>query len=878
MFHSKSVEESLSLLKTSKEGLSDEEAALRSQKDGKNKLNERKKTPLIVKFINQFKDVMIIVLICAAIISAGVAIFNNEPSELLDSGIIMLIVIINAVIGLIQESKAEKAIEALKNLNKPFCKVRRSGEVKHIKSEDLVVGDIVILEAGDMVPADLRLIETSSLKTEESALTGESLPSEKSSEDILKENAPIGDRKNVAFSGSTVSYGRGEGVVYAIGMNTEMGKIADMLSGSDNSSTPLQKQLSKTAKILSVIVLIIAAIIFACSIIKGSPLIVSFMTAVAIAVAAIPEGLPAIITILLALGVSSMSKKKAIVRNLPAVETLGSCEVICTDKTGTLTLNKMTVKKIFTFDSGLISSEDLNAEGDGDLLIKGMTLCNDTFISEGSLAGDPTETALVSFAIEKGYNFDKLKKENKRVYEIPFDSVRKLMTTVNKSYENETAYIKGAPDILATQVKKILSGGEIKDATKEDIEKIKKANETLAQNAMRVLAVAYKQENLDKKSDLEKDLIFIGLIGMIDPPRKEVKNAVSTCVKAGIKPVMITGDHLITASAIAKEIGILKSGDKIMEGVEIDAMTDEEFESIIESVSVFARVSPENKVRIVKAFKSKNKVVAMTGDGVNDAPSIKEADIGIGMGITGTDVSKSASDMILADDNFATIVSAVEEGRNIFANMKRAIQFLLSANIAEVLCLFIATTFLLSHGQLFLTPVMILWINLVTDSFPALALGVEKAEKDVMSYPPRKSDKSLFAGRTGVDIVIEGLIQTALVMSVYVLGSYVLKTTHEQAMTMAFISLCFIQLFHSYNMRSLDKSIFSGNPLSNKWLNYSFILGAILVLAVTLIPPIATAFGCESLTLTSWLVSIGLSLAVIPLVEIQKAIERKIFK
>lgn len=876
-FYNQPAEEVLSALGSTADGLTVEEASERLKRDGKNELTAGKKKSLIAKFFAQFKDVMILVLIAAALISAAIAIYNKQPSELIDSGIIMAIVLVNAIIGLVQENKAESAIEALQNMNKPYCKVIRNGKLEKIRSEEVVVGDVVSLEAGDIVPADLRLLFSASLKIEEAALTGESVPSEKEADVIVDENAALGDRKNMAYSSGIVSYGRGTGVVVATGMNTEVGKIATMLSGASDTTTPLQKQIDKTAKILSIVVLGIAVVIFACSFIKGTEFIEAFMTAVAIAVAAIPEGLPAVVTIVLALGVQKMSKRKALIRNLPSVETLGCCEVICSDKTGTLTLNQMTVKKLYTLSGGDVNADDYTADNDRELLTVAMTLCNDTIESEGTLNGDPTETALVYFAKKVGFSYADLKEKWQRIDEIPFDSVRKTMTTVNQSAEGTLAFVKGATDIMIDKCVSIYDNGVVRAITEADVEKIKKANESMAKNALRVLGVAVKKDNLTDKETLESDLIFVGLVGMIDPPRPEVKKAVATCIKAGMRPIMITGDHLVTASAIAKEIGILRDGDKVMLGADIDKLSDEEFVKIIQEYSVFARVSPENKVRIVKAYKSLNKVVAMTGDGVNDAPSIKEADIGIGMGITGTDVSKGAADMILADDNFATIINAVEEGRKIFANIKKAIQFLLSANIAEVLCLFITTLFFLESGQEFLTPVMILWVNLVTDSFPALSLGVEEAESDVMNYPPRKADSSLFAGKTGLDIIIQGVMQTALVLSSYFIGEAIFKS-HEQAMTMAFISLCFIQLFHSYNLRSQNNTIFTKKLFSNKWLNLSFLLGVVLILAVTLIPPIASIFSCAALSLPEWGIAIGLAFLIVPFVEIQKLIERKIKK
>ena len=884
-WHAKTNEEVFEATSTQANGLTTEEAQARLARDGKNALAEGKKRPLVLKFLDQFKDVMIIVLLVAAAVSAVISIVEGNYSELIDSGLILLIVVVNAIIGLVQENKAEAALDALKNINKPFAKVIRDGVLTKIKSEEIVVGDVVVLEAGDIVPADIRLFESASLKVEEAALTGESVPSEKDASFIAKEDAPLGDRANMCYSSGVVSYGRGQGVVVAVGMNTEVGKIAKMLNESDNSQTPLQVQLAKTAKVLSVVVLAIAAVIFVSAIVIAiqdgavikDAILDSFMTAVAIAVAAIPEGLPAVVTIVLAIGVQKMSDRKAIVRNLPAVETLGCCEVICSDKTGTLTLNQMTVKELYTPATGIYKAGE---EGEmieaTELLVRGMALCNDTIDNGEKLLGDPTETALVAYAKSIGYT--EFKEKYPRLSENPFDSVRKLMSTLNDVDGKKVAHIKGAPDLLIEKCKYIYDGKEVREITADDVQAIKDSNSAMAVKALRVLAVAVKYDD-ETLETLEQDMIFVGLVGMIDPPRAEVKDAVAVCKRAGITAIMITGDHIDTASAIAREIGILEEGKRVITGAELDKLSDEEFFAHLDEYRVFARVSPENKVRIVKAFKANNKIVAMTGDGVNDAPSIKAADIGIGMGITGTDVSKGASDMVLADDNFATIVSAVEEGRKVFANIKKAVQYLLSANIAEVLCLFIATLFLRVE---FLTPVMILWVNLVTDSLPALALGTEPAEADVMNYPPRKSGSSLFAGKTGRDILIQGIMQTGLVMAAFCIGNYVLAdgvANHAVAETMAFVTLCFIQLFHSYNLRSQTHSLFKGNPFSNKFLDLSFLVGAFLIVICVAIPAIGeTLFDAAALNIGEWAISIGLAFAVVPMVEVQKLIERAVEK
>ncbi len=853
-FHSQTADEAIKNLNSSESGLTDGEAARRLQTYGANALKGAKKRPLIVKFFAQFADVMIIVLLAAAAVSAALAIAQKQYADLVDGGIILIIVIVNAVIGLVQESRAQNALDALKEQNKPFAKAERGGRRLTVPSEEIVVGDIVVLEAGDVVPADMRLTFSASLKIEEAALTGESLPVEKDSGKIIDEDAPLGDRINMAYAGGTVTYGRGRGVVTATGMNTETGKIADMLAAGKSEPSPLTRQLGKTARILSAIVLAVAAVIFIVAVCRRENQAEAFMTAVAIAVAAIPEGLPAVVTIVLALGVQKMSAKGAIVRSLSAVETLGCCEVICSDKTGTLTLNKMTVKRLYC------------PSADENLLCNIMALCNDAALTESGIIGDPTETALVDYIISRGTDYKELAEKYPRLDEKPFDSERKLMTTLHKIGNERHAYTKGAPDLLAARCDRILTADGVAPLTGELSAKIAEANREMADGALRVLAGAYKTDG-----DMsEQNMIFVGLVGMIDPPRAEVKAAVEKCRSAGIRALMITGDHMNTAAAIARELDILRDGDLTATGAKLDKMKDGELEKNIEKYSVFARVSPENKVRVVKAFKANGKVVAMTGDGVNDAPGIKAADIGIGMGVTGTQVCKQAADMVLTDDNFATIVGAVEEGRKIFSNITKAIQFLLSANIAEVLCLFIASVIL---NVQFLTPVMILWVNLITDSFPALSLGMERAESDVMRRKPRKSNRSLFAGAMGRDIVIQGVLQTVLVMLSFLLGNYVIAN-HGAAMTMAFVSLCFIQLFHAYNLRSQKYSILNGNLFGNKFMNISFLLGAALTLAVVLIPVVNTAFGMSALNATEWLIAVGVALAIVPVVELEKLIAR----
>lgn len=875
-YYSSTVDETFSELKTDRNGLSKAEAQSRLDKFGKNELKGEKKKNVFVRFLEQFKDVMVIVLLCAAAVTAVIAFVEKSYDEFIDVGIILAIVIINAVIGVVQESKAEQALEALKNMSKPYAKVRRDGEILKVESANLVVGDIVILEAGDVVPADLRLTETRSLKLEESSLTGESVPSEKDAAAICASDAGIGDRVNMAFSASVVSYGRGEGAVVAVGMDTEIGKIAGMLSESDNTETPIQKKLNKTGKFISIAVIAIAAVIFLVSILStvhigvtADTVIDAFMTAVAIAVAAIPEGLTAVITIIMAIGVQRMSKRNAIIKKLPAVETLGSTEIICSDKTGTLTLNKMTVKKTYS-----------NGEAAERELLKCMVLCNDTVVKTDekngvTLMGDPTETALVAYYNLNGDSV-KLNNDNPRVDEAPFDSVRKLMTTVNKTENGRMVYVKGAPDMLLEKCVKISVNGEIRDLNEADKKEIAAKNTEFASEALRVLAYAYKP---DDGADYESNLIFLGLTGMIDPPREEVKAAVAVCKKAGITAVMITGDHKDTAYAIAKELDICNDEGQVTTGAQLNEMSDEELSDKVESFRVYARVSPEHKVRIVKAWKSRGKIVAMTGDGVNDAPSIKAADIGVGMGITGTDVTKGAADMVLADDNFATIVDAVKEGRKIFDNMQKTIQFLLSANICEVLSLFISTLVFSITGQsaVFLLPIQILWINLVTDSLPALALGMEEGDDGIMNNPPRKSNDNLFAGHLGLNIVYQGILQTAIVLAVF-FGCNYGPWGHDVGSSLAFITLCLVQLFHCFNARSINGTVFRKGFFKNRFMFIAFGVGAALTVGVALIPGVNGVFGVVELSFVQWLTAICAAFSIIPLVEISKLIINAIRK
>lgn len=876
MFYNQNKEDVLNNLKTTSDGLSSDEAKFRLNQNGKNVLAEPKKKNILQIFWAQMKDLMIVVLLLAAVVSAVIAVIQKQYFDLIDSGIILVIVILNSIIGVIQTKRADKSMELLKNMNKPFAKVLRNGEILSINSEELVVGDIVLLEAGDSVPADLRLIETISLKIEESTLTGESLPQQKD-DAVLKGNLALADRKNMAYSSTTVVYGRGKGVVVATGMDTQVGKIANILVNEKNNTTPLQGQLNKMAKILSLFVLSITFIIFGIMLIKNGftidNIIHSFMTAIAIAVAAIPEGLSATITIILALSVKEMSKKNAIVKHLQAVETLGCCQVVCSDKTGTLTMNRMTVKKLYTFDNGIFTKKDYSSSKSVQMLYKGMVLCNDSQEKHnGSFCGDPTEVALFQYFKENKINYNNIIVDYFRIGEYPFDSNRKMMTTIYSCKNKVTCYTKGALNKVLAKCNRILNGNCVREITNRDIEKIHEANNEMADKALRVLAfaVSYNSEIQNQ----EENLIFVGLVGMLDPPRPEVKNAVEVCKNAGVRPIMITGDQLNTAVAIAKEIGLFKRGSLAITGEELDKLSDEEFYSNLDKYVIFARVSPENKVRIVKAYKHFNLIVAMTGDGVNDAPSIKIADVGVGMGITGTDVSKEASDIILADDNFATIIGAVKEGRKTYSNIQKTVKYLLSANIAEVMSLLLVTLFMISVGQEFLTPIMILWINLITDSFPAIAFAYEKPDKHLMEQKPRNHDVNLLFGKTGLDIIVQGLIQTLLTITSYCIGNYAMHS-HEAGMTMSFLTLSLIQLLHAYNCKS-DRSLFSQNPFDNRTLNISFFVGVIFIILPIVVPFMAEYFGLIMLDKWQWIYSILCAVMVIPIVEIQKLFCKKI--
>ncbi len=872
-FHNKSVKEALSVFESSENGLTSDEANLRLKKYGENALKSAKKQNYFLKFLAQFKDIMVIILLCAAVISLVFSVIEKSSTELIDAIIIFAIVLLNATLGFAQEIKAENALETLKKMSQPYSTVLRDGEEKKVKTSELVVGDIVLLEAGDVVPADLLLIESASLKCDEASLTGESLPVEKTSNITLPEKTSLGDRKNMAFSSTTVVYGRGKGIVVATGHDAEMGKIASMLTGEKKETTPLQRNLNKLGEIITFIVLAIAIIIFFVNIfVTKEDWVNSFLTAVAIAVAAIPESLPAVVTIILSLGVTKLAKKNTIIKKLHAVETLGCCEVICSDKTGTITQNKMTIREVFV---GLNAEEILQPQNQNhSTFLNCLTLCNDAKKQKNGYLGDPTEIALIQYAEKYKISKNSYEKNYKRVGEIPFDSNRKLMTTINLINSNCVQYTKGAVDELLSRCTYILDNGTVRKLTVKDINLIKLQNENMCKKALRVLAYSYKDL---KKSEIlpneisEDNLIFIGLSGMIDPPRVEVFDALIKCKQAGMKAIMITGDHHDTAYAIAKELGMVKNEKEVVNGSYLDKFTDEELTKEINKYSVFTRVSPEHKVRIVKALQSNGKVVAMTGDGVNDAPSIKQADIGIGMGNTGTEVTKDVADMILTDDNFATIVLAVEEGRRIFGNIQKTIQFLLSCNIAEVLSIFAITLFFPKY-TLF-SAVQILFINLITDTFPSIALGVNPAESDLMKEPPRNKNQYIIGGRVGVNIGYQGLTQALCVILAFVIGIYVFSSPLV-ASTMAFITINLIQLFHMYNVKT-NNSVFKTNPFKNKLVNYSFLLGIAILLFVALIPPIASVFGMTSLTINQWGVTIAISLLIIPVCEIAKAIQNK---
>jgi len=824
-------------------------------------MKARKKS-VIAKFLDQLKDPMIIVLIVAAIIS-GLA---GEPA---DSIIILMVVIVNSILGVVQEGKAEKAIEALQKMSSPYSKVRRNGKVMQIKSEEIVPGDIVLIEAGDAVPADIRIIEASSLKIEEASLTGESVPIEKSADVIPSsdKDIPLSDRRNMAYMGTNVVYGRGEGVVVSTGMSTEMGKIANIISSTDEEKTPLQKKLAELSKVLSVGVLGICVFIFVFGVLRnggfsGNNVLEMFLLAISLAVAAIPEGLVAVVTVVLSIGVTKMSKRNSIIRKLTAVETLGCTQIICSDKTGTLTQNKMTVVDSF---------------GDVQKLAVSMALCNDAALSQenGEVIGEPTESALVRYAFDMGINKNELEKAMPRVAEAPFDSVRKMMSTVHKNQDGKfIQYTKGAPDELLKNCTHIITKDGVVPLTDKHRTEILNENKRMANKALRVLASAMKETDSlpanTSPESLERDLTFIGLAGMIDPVRPEVKAAIEKCRNAGIRPIMITGDHKDTAVAIAKELGIISDESQAITGAELSEISDSDFEEKVKDYSVYARVQPEHKVRIVNAWRKRGKITAMTGDGVNDAPALKSADIGVGMGITGTDVTKNVSDMVLADDNFASIVYAVEEGRRIYDNIRKSIQFLLSSNLSEVIALFIATL----RGFILFSPIHILWINLVTDSLPAIALGMEEAEDDIMKRPPRSTKEGIFANGLGISVIYQGIAIAALTLISYFIGN---SKSHITGMTMAFLTMSTCEVFQSLNLRSMTKSIFRLKT-RNMVLFAAMVVAFALSLFVIYVPGINDIFKLTPLSGKEFLVSFALAFAIIPIVEIVKFVMSSVKK
>lgn len=881
LFYTQGEEEVLKSLDTSVDGLSTAQAKERLDAYGFNELDEGEKRSLLSKFIDQFKDLMIIILLVAAALS----VITEGMHGLTDACIILAVVVLNAAFGVYQEGQAEAAIEALKNMSSPLARVRRDGNIVEIDSRELVPGDIVLLEAGDVVPADMRLLEAASLKIEEAALTGESVPVEKDITETVAADAGIGDRVNMGYQNSNVTYGRGTGVVTNTGMYTEVGKIADMLANADESQTPLKQSLEQLSKSLTYLIVAIALVTFLVSVfIRGEQPLEGLMVAVALAVAAIPEGLPAIVTILLSLGTTTLAKRNSIVRKLPAVETLGSTEIIASDKTGTLTMNQMTVEKVYA--NGQLQSADTELGADNTTL-RIMNFANDTKVDpDGKLIGDPTETALVQFGLDHNFDVRDVLKSEPRVAELPFDSDRKLMSTIHK--ETDGSYfvaVKGAPDQLLKRVTRIEINGEIRPITDEDKQAILTTNKDLAKQALRVLMMAYKttSEIPTLESEVvESDLIFSGLVGMIDPERPEAAEAVRVAKEAGIRPIMITGDHQDTAEAIAKRLGIIDPNDTedhVFTGAELNELSDEEFQKVFKQYSVYARVSPEHKVRIVKAWQNDGKVVAMTGDGVNDAPSLKTADIGIGMGITGTEVSKGASDMVLADDNFATIIVAVEEGRKVFSNIQKSIQYLLSANMAEVFIIFFATLF----GWDVLQPVHLLWINLVTDTLPAIALGVEPAEPGIMTHKPRGRQSNFFDGGVFGAIIYQGILQTILVLAVYGWGlvfpeHHTQGAIHADALTMAFATLGLIQLLHAFNVKSVYQSVFKVGLFRNNTFNWAIPVAFVLLMATIVVPGFNNLFHVSHLSLTQWLAVIVGSFLIVVFVELVKAVQRALGK
>lgn len=856
-----------------KQGLSSTEAKARIEKYGANEIVEEERRTLLQKFLDQFKDFMIIVLLAAAAVSAVVGVAEGEG--IADAIIILIVVILNAIMGVFQEQQAENAIESLREMASPNANVLRDGSVHSVKSTELVPGDVVLLEAGDVVPADLRLIEANSLKIEEASLTGESVPVEKSTETITDDQVGIGDRENMAFSSTNVTYGRGLGIVTGTGMNTEVGYIAEMLASTENQLTPLQRDQEELGKKLTVAILFIAVLTFIVGItVQDFEPIHMLLISVSLAVAAIPEGLPAITTIILSQGTTAMANRNALVRTLPAVETLGSTQVIASDKTGTLTLNKMTIEKVYYDGQVHEASADIDFNNQ---LLRSITYANDSKLdNKGEVVGDPTETAMIKYALDRGYDLKSALDAEPRVQEVPFDSGRKLMSTIHQMADGRYyVAVKGAPDQLIKRATKISLNGEVRDITQNDVDEILEVNTSMARQALRVLSGAYKiidtiPATMDSAS-VENDLIFAGLVGMIDPERSEAKAAIEKARRAGIRTIMITGDHQVTAQAIAERLSIFDpndpdTSDNVISGAELDEMSDEELAARVKDYYVYARVSPEHKVRIIRAWQANDAVISMTGDGVNDAPSLKQADIGVAMGITGTEVAKGASDMVLADDNFETIVVAVEQGRKVFSNIQKAVQFLLSANLGEVLTLFTATLF----GWTILEPIHILWINLVTDVFPAIALGMEKADPHAMDQQPRTKNDSFLSFGVLPSIAYQGVFESLLTLGVFYYAKEVQLLEVNLAETMAFITLGLIQLFHSYNVKSVFGSLFSSNPFDNKYLNGAFLLSGALLIGVIVIPGINTYFDVTVPNFSQWMICLVASIAIVVLVEIVK--------
>lgn len=865
-FYKKSVAESLKEVSSTCNGLSEEQAKSR-EKDLFHEEFFDEKHGIVSKFIAQFFDLMIIILLLASIISIVIGIVQKTSEEIIDGVAILAIVIMNAVFGVIQENKAEKSLDALKKLTEQEVYVYRDGALKKISSSQLVKGDVISLEAGTILPADCRLIESVELKVDESSLTGESVGTVKDAFFISQETLPISEQKNMVFKGTNVTYGRGKAVVVALGINTEFGKIAKGIKDNSKEATPLQKSIKGVAKVLTFVVLFVAFITFIIEIcISPANIMEAFLTAVAIAVAAIPESMPAVITIIMSMGIARLAKQRAVVKRMHAVETLGCCDVICSDKTGTITQNKMTV--ISTYFDGELKKGGWKRNANFDQFCKFMLLCNDTSFSKGVYMGDPTEVALSNFCLSFGYNKTQIDRVYPRKKEKPFDSTRKLMSVVYKENEQEIMVTKGAVDFLLEHCSAVWLQGKIYQMTDKLKSEILKANLAMSKKALRVIGFAFKMEEADKLN--EDNLIFAGLVGMIDPPRKEIFHAVKKCKKAGMRAVMITGDHKETAFAIAKEVGLAQSESEVLCGTDLDKLSNEQLNKIISSISVFARVSPENKVRIVEALKKQGHIVAMTGDGVNDAPSLKKANIGIGMGKSGTDVAKEVSDIIITDDNFATIVVAVEEGRKIYQNIQKTVKFLFSANMAELLSLFVVTIFFPQY--VFLLPVQILFVNLITDSLPAVALGVELPEQDLMAEPPRNAKKGLFSGGVGVSIVVLGAVQTLLVVLSYIIGLYVFG--EHTATTMAFYTLNMVQMFYLASMRT-NTPFYKSKPYKNKFflLAVGFCFALVILFACT---PLGALFGLETLSLKAWVIILLLCVCMLVISEIYKFCEKKI--